>query len=241
MRTKSKEGVRMKKHANNMMVLVMIGILCFCGYLKFANSSLETFGLSTTSKVVVIDAGHGGHDPGKAGPNESKEDEINLQIALKLKDYLEHAGTTVIMTRMDDEYLQGPAGNTHKRKDMSYRKHVLTQSDADILVSIHQNAFSDQRVRGAQVFYHEQSEKGKLLATAIQQGIKEHADPANNRPIKSSDHYYLLNESAMPGVIIECGFLTNLEEERLLMSDEYQEKIAWSIYMGIIKYFEEIK
>lgn len=229
----------MKKHANNVMVLVMIGILCFCAYFKFANSSLETFGLSTTSKIVVIDAGHGGHDPGKAGPNNSREDEINLQIALKLKDYLENAGATVIMTRMDDEYLQGPAGNTHKRKDMSYRKQVLAQSDADIMVSIHQNAFSDQRVRGAQVFYHNQSERGKILATSIQKSISTYVDTNNKRPIKSSEHYYLLNESSMPGVIIECGFLTNLEEERMLMSEMYQDKMAWGIYMGLIDYFEQ--
>ena len=231
----------MKRNRNNLILVLLICIVCFCAYMKFAGYAVQTFGLATASKVIVIDAGHGGYDPGKKGATQSLEDEINLKIALKLKDYLDQSGATVIMTRMDDSYLQGPTGNTHKRKDMSYRKQVLQESKADILVSIHQNAFPQQEVRGAQVFYHQQSEQGKCLAQAIQEGIKQYTDPNNRRKIKSSGDYYLLNESEMPGVIIECGFLTNLEEERLLMTDDYQEKVAWGIYMGIIGYFEQLQ
>ncbi len=229
----------MKRNLNNLMILMWIGVLVSVGSLKYQGESCETFGLHTASKVVVINAGHGGHDPGKKGLTNSLEDEINLSIAMKLKNYLDQSGTTVIMTRMDDEYLQGPAGNTHKRRDMSYRKQVLTESKADVLVSIHQNAFSQQGVKGAQVFYHQQSQQGKMLAQAIQENIKTFVDPENKRKIKSSTSYYLLNESEMPGVIIECGFLTNKEEEELLMSDAYQEKMAWGIYRGINSYFEK--
>lgn len=231
----------MKKHKNNFLVLGLVCMLCFCTYLKFANAAIETVGVATTSKVIVIDAGHGGYDPGKAGPNGTLEDEINLDIALKLKDYLEQSGATVVMTRMDDEYLQGPAGNTHKRKDMSFRKQVMKESEADVMVSIHQNAFPQSEVRGAQVFYYKDAVNAKLLAYTVQEAIKNYADSMNGRQIKSSKDYYILNECSMPAIIVECGFLTNPQEEQLLATDEYQDKMAWAIYIGLIEYFEQLE
>ncbi|MEF9959770.1 MAG: N-acetylmuramoyl-L-alanine amidase [Niameybacter sp.] len=234
-------GRIIKKNRLNMLVLSLACLIVFCTYLKFANSSSETFSLSTASKTIVIDAGHGGFDPGKTGISGTKEDEINLEIAFKLKSYLEQSGATVIMTRTDDEKLQGEKGNTHKRRDMNYRKEVIQASDADILVSIHQNAFTQSEVKGAQVFYYQDSEKAKLLANCVQTGIKIYADPENKRKIKSSKEYYILKISQMPGVIIECGFLTNLEEEAKLASSSYQDKIAWAIYAGIVEYFEALE
>ncbi|MGL4362083.1 MAG: N-acetylmuramoyl-L-alanine amidase CwlD [Cellulosilyticaceae bacterium] len=230
----------MKKYNNNLIVVGFIFLLGVCAYFKFANTSAETFNLATASKVVVIDPGHGGYDPGKVGSLGIHEDEINLQIGIKLKDYLEQSGATVIMTRMDDTYLEGSSGDTHKRKDMSYRKDVIDTSEADILVSIHQNAFTQPKVKGAQVFYYKGSEKAQLLADSIQESIKNNADADNNRSTKSSQDYYILKKSEMPGVIIECGFLTNLEEEKLLVTEEYQDKIAWAIYSGIVDYFEKV-
>lgn len=230
-----------KKNRINMLVLGLVCMISFCTYLKVANNALETFGLATASKVIVIDAGHGGFDPGKAGPNGTKEDEINLQIAFKLKDYLEQSGASVIMTRTDDEKLQGENGNTHKRRDMNYRKQVIQSSDAEILISIHQNAFPQPKVKGAQVFYYQDSENAKLLAGCIQNSIKTYADAENKRKIKSSKDYYILKVGAMPGVIVECGFLTNPQEEAKLASDAYQDEIAWSIYVGIVQYFEQLQ
>ncbi len=231
----------MKKHKNNLVVALFICIIGFSAYLKYANAAMETFSLATASKVIVIDPGHGGHDPGKVGSQGIYEDEINLEIGMKLKGYLEQSGATVIMTRMDDSYLEGPAGNTHKRKDMSFRKQVMQISEADIVVSLHQNAFTQPQVRGAQVFYYEASPQAKELAQAIQDSIGEYADPTNKRKIKSSKDYYILKESQMPGIIIECGFLTNPEEEQLLVSEAYQDKMAWAIYRGIITYFEKLQ
>ena len=231
----------MKKHENTLLLLVFIGLLCFFTYLKFANTAAETFGLATASKVIVIDPGHGGHDPGKVGSQGVYEDEINLKIALKLKNYLEQSGATVIMTRMDDDYLEGPAGNTHKRRDMSFRKQVMELSEADMIISIHQNAFTQSQVRGAQVFYYKDSENAKLLAKNVQDSIREYADNNNTRQIKSSQEYYILKVSSMPGVIVECGFLTNPEEEKLLISDTYQDQMAWAIYRGIVSYFEALE
>ena len=229
----------MKKQGNNVLLILFVGLLAFGTYLKFANTAAETFGLATASKVIVIDPGHGGHDPGKVGSQGVYEDEVNLKIAMKLKNYLEQSGATVTMTRMDDEYLEGPNGNTHKRKDMSYRKQVMNISEADVVVSIHQNAFTQPQVRGAQVFFYKDSEDAKSLAKHVQEAIREFADSNNTRQIKSSQDYYILKVSEMPGVIIECGFLTNPEEEQLLISDAYQDKMAWAIYRGIVNYFEE--
>lgn len=224
-----------------MLVVVFICLIGFCSYLKFANTTAETFGLATASKVIVIDPGHGGHDPGKVGSQGVHEDEINLKIAMKLKSYLEQSGATVIMTRMDDSYLEGPRGDTHKRKDMSHRKQVMEISESDIVVSIHQNAFTQQQVKGAQVFYYKDSDKAKLLAHSVQNAIKEFADSENKREIKSSKDYYILKVSSMPGIIVECGFLTNPEEEKLLISDTYQDRMAWAIYRGIVNYFEQVE
>lgn len=229
----------MRKHKNNLLLVVFIGLISICTYFKFTGTSAQTFSLAATSKVIVIDPGHGGHDPGKVGASGIHEDEINLKIAMKLKDYLEHAGATVIMTRMDDRYLEGPNGNTHKRKDMSHRKQVMDISEADIVVSIHQNAFAQPEVHGAQVFYYKDQEDAKRLAHSVQNAIKQHVDETNTRKIKSSKEYYLLKVSEMPGIIIECGFLTNSEEEEKLISEDYQDKMAWGIYLGIVDYFEK--
>lgn len=234
-------GCMIKKNRLNMLVLGLACLIAFCAYLKFANSSSETFSLSTASKVIVIDPGHGGYDPGKLGISGTKEDEINLQIAFKLKSYLEQSGATVIMTRTDDERLKGENGNTYKRRDMSYRKQVIQESNADILVSIHQNAFTQPQVKGAQVFYYQDSQKAKLLASCVQNSIKQYADQDNKRQIKSSKDYYILKISQMPGVIIECGFLTNPEEEKKLASNSYQDKMAWAIYAGLVQYFDTLE
>nr|OON98281.1 MAG: hypothetical protein ATN36_01035 [Epulopiscium sp. Nele67-Bin005] len=105
------------------------------------------------------------------------------------------------------------------------------------MVSVHQNAFTDPKVKGAQVFYYNDKSNGKMLATCIQSAIKSEADPNNTRPIKNSESYYLLKRTDMPSVIVECGFLTNPEEEKKLMSSEYQDKMAFAISKGIDDFF----
>ncbi len=205
-------------------------------YFKFAMAAVETSGLSIASKVIIIDPGHGGFDPGRPGVNGKDEKELNLEIALKLRNYLEQAGAIVIMTRYTDDDVDGMDGVKHKSKDMVERKKIA--QGGDILVSIHQNSFTQQSVRGAQTFYNKSSEKGKLLAELIQSSIKEYTDPSNKRSAKSNLNYYVLKATQLPAVIVECGFLTNPEEEKNLNDEVYQDKIAWSIYLGIVKYFE---
>lgn len=223
---------------------LVVGLVCMvsmCAYIRFANQSVQTFGLATDAKVIVIDPGHGGFDPGKVGISGSYEKDINLKVALKLKEYLEQSGTKVIMTRISDEDLDGMEGKAHKSKDMQKRKEIINTSQANALISIHQNAFTQSSVRGAQVFYHQQSEKGKLLAECVDDSIKKNADNTNTRKIKSSEAYYVLRVTSMPAIIVECGFLTNTEEEKLLNSEAYQDKMAWAIYKGIVDYFQKLE
>lgn len=231
----------MKQYKSAIMVAGLVFVVGVCAYFKFATTSVQTLGLSTTSKVIVIDPGHGGYDPGKVGLKGSHEKNINLSIALRLKDYLEESGAKVIMTRTQDEDLDGLADKFNKNSDMRTRKEIINGSGADILISIHQNAFTQPEVRGAQVFYYNESNNAKILANSVQTSIKDNADPNNKRKIKSTENYYVLKVSTMPGIIVECGFLTNPEEEAALNSEEYQDKIAWSIYAGIVKYFQEIE
>ena len=181
---------------------------------------------------MVIDAGHGGWDPGKV-TEDVLEKNINLQIALKLQNYLEQGGSIVMMTRITDEAL-----GDKKNSDLQSRRNLSALSKADILISIHQNSYPDENVRGAQVFYYSRSEKSKMLAEFIQAEIKNFADTSNKREITPNDDYYLLKQTEIPAVIIECGFLSSASERERLVTREYQEKIAWAIYKGIVNYFE---
>lgn len=214
-------------------LVVMIAI---ASYFKFAAAAIETSGLSIASKTIIVDPGHGGFDPGKPGINGADEKDLNLKISLKLRDYLEQAGAVVIMTRTTDDDVDGMDGIKYKSKDMAERKKLAV--GGDVLVSIHQNSFTQPSIRGAQTFYSSQSSQGKILAEAIQKSIKEYVDHQNKREAKSNSNYYVLRATGIPAVIVECGFLTNPDEEKLLNNDEYQDKMAWSIYLGIIKYFE---
>lgn len=219
------------------LIVVLVSVIFIASYLKYARQSVETIGLSTASKIIIIDPGHGGFDPGKKGINGENEKDINLKIALKLRDYLEQSGALVIMTRTTDDDADGMDGVKHKRKDMAERKKIA--DGGEMLVSIHQNSFTQPSVKGAQTFYNKKSEQGKLLADFIQKSIKEYADKENRRETKSNNDYYVLKATNIPSVIVECGFLTNPEEEQKLNTDEYQNTMAWSIYLGIVRYFEK--
>ena len=122
---------------------------------------------------------------------------------------------------------------------MRRRKELINASDGDILISIHQNSFSQSKYKGAQVFYHGHSEEGERLAKLIQIELKEFVDPTNRREAKANTDYYVLKTTEIPAVIVECGFISNPEEEANLNNETYQEKVAWAIYVGIVEYFKE--
>ena len=224
----------MKKSKMPILIVMLVSIISIASYLKYATQSVETVGLSTASKVIIIDPGHGGFDPGKKGINGENEKDINLKIALKLRDYLEESGALVIMTRTTDDDADGMDGVKHKRKDMAERKKIA--EGGELLISIHQNSFTQPSVKGAQTFYNKKSEQGKLLADLIQKSIKEYADKENRRETKSNNDYYVLKATNIPAVIVECGFLSNNIDLANLKNDEYQSKMAFSIVCGVLNY-----
>lgn len=197
--------------------------------------------INEKSKItIVVDPGHGGRDPGKVGVNGALEKDINLGIALKLKDILEQNDINVIMTRTEDVGLYEETDSNKKRADLNKRIEIINSSNALFAVSIHQNSFTLESVKGAQVFYHTQSEEGKKLATIIQEQIKGYIKDGNHRNPKSDSNYYLLKHTTCPLVIVECGYLSNRTEAALLVDEEYQKKMAWAIHLGIMEYIKSL-
>lgn len=193
---------------------------------------------------IVLDAGHGGDDPGKIGINGSREKEINLAIAQRVQTYLEANDIKVVMTRTTDEGLYDADAENKKVQDMKRRIAIMEESKPLATISIHQNSYPEEYIKGAQVFYHKDSKEGEQLASLLQESLRERLNPENHRQIKANDSYYLLKKSTIPTVIVECGFLSNYAEATLLSEEEYQDKVAWAIHMGIMQYintYENVK
>lgn len=192
--------------------------------------------VETQGPCVVIDAGHGGDDPGKVGINNALEKDINLQIAMLVKQYLEANDIQVVMTREADEGLYDAGGSNKKVQDMKRRIAIIEETAPLVAVSIHQNSYPEEYVHGAQVFYYNGSVEGQKLANYIQTRLIDTVDSDNTRQIKANDSYYLLKKTGVPIVIVECGFLSNGEEAEKLISEEYQKEVAWAIAIGIVQY-----
>ena len=188
---------------------------------------------------IVIDSGHGFFDGGKVGVSGSEEKNINLAIAQKLKNYLEIQGFAVRLTRENHDVLYDGQRPSDKKEDMRKRAALMNVQGCILAVSIHQNSFTEEKYKGAQVFYYKPSEGSRRLAEAIQQSLIEFQEPDNTRQAKANEDYYLLRKETVPTVICECGFLSNTEEEALLQSEAFQEKTAWAISIGIIRYLNE--
>ncbi|NMA94472.1 MAG: N-acetylmuramoyl-L-alanine amidase [Clostridiales bacterium] len=224
---------------------LIVGILIAGTYILKIRKirSIQTFNLPLGSKTIVIDAGHGGIDPGAVSPSGTREDKINLKIAYKLKETLAREGSTVIMTRTSDEGLYdtrlGKGVGNLKRQDMQRRVEIIKNSNPDIVVSIHLNYFNQSQYYGAQVFYMDGSGEGKNLAQCIQLKLIDILNRGNNRQIKSVDNILILKASSAPSVLVECGFLSNPDEEKLLKTDRYLDDVAYAIYCGIVDYFSE--
>ncbi len=189
--------------------------------------------------VVVIDAGHGGNDPGKIGVDGTLEKDINLQIAKRLKKYLEASDVEVILTREDDNGLYSERDSKKKMADMNKRCEIINDVSPALTVSIHQNSYHQEDVFGGQVFYYKKSGNGKELAEILQDRFDYVLGERNTRLAKPNDNYYLLLHVRTPIVIVECGFLTNWKETALLNSPDYQDRLAWTIHMGIMQYLNE--
>lgn len=190
---------------------------------------------SGSKAVIVIDAGHGGFDPGKVGTKDTLEKDINLAIAKKVEKMLTDSGYTVQMTRTEDVALCEGNEGSKKLTDMKNRVSLIEKTEPSLAVSIHQNSYS-AGTKGAQVFYYKGSEEGKKLAGILQESIRDAVGDDNHRVEKANDSYYMLRKVSCPLVIVECGFLSNPEEEALLDDDSYQEKMARGICEGIEKF-----
>ncbi len=188
--------------------------------------------------TIVIDAGHGGQDPG-AVDKSVREADINLDIAQRLRDRLTSRGFNVIMTRETDDGLYlNEHDKWEKTEDMKARKRIVNSSGASMLLSIHQNFFSDRSVYGAQVFFNGSNPRNEALAQIVQTKLAEAARKENTRAIVRKDELFILKNNEMPSILIECGFISNEEERVLLCTEAYKDELAEAIYEGVCEYFE---
>ena len=193
---------------------------------------------------IVIDAGHGLPDGGAVGMNGSIESTLNLKIALMTEKLLKEKGYNVIMTRTDDDALtsEGKTIAVRKRNDMYKRLDIINSSGADIFISIHMNKFTDSRYKGAQVIYSDNFTQSQTLAESLQKALCSLKENTSKRTaLKAPQSIFLLKHASIPAVIVECGFLSNFEEERLLNTDKYQNAVSKAIVKGIENYYSSQK
>lgn len=206
--------------------------------------TIETTATPVSGKTIVLDAGHGVPDEGAQSSNGTTEAETNLKIALKLQNLLETSGSTVILTRSDENAIYDLDSKTLRQKkisDIHNRVKIGNESSADIFVSIHLNKIPQQQYWGWQCFYKDGNEKSINLAKQIQANLNKAIQKENKRVAMKLDTVYIMKHVEIPISIVECGFLSNPQEEQLLLTDEYQNKLAWGIYTGIIEYFSAEK
>lgn len=194
-------------------------------------------------KTIILDPGHGGEDGGAVGDNKIIEKNINLNISLKLRDFLEAAGYNIIMTRDKDiSIYDSDAKSTRekKRSDLHNRMEIIkSNSNPDtIFVSIHQNKFPNPKYFGTQIFYSKNDPNSQNLATSIKNSVTNLLQPENTRETKPADkNIFLLRNAQIPAVVVECGFISNPDEAQKLMNSSYQKNMAFSIFCGISNYF----
>ncbi|EEH96458.1 MAG: N-acetylmuramoyl-L-alanine amidase CwlD [Clostridium sp.] len=223
------------KKLQSIILCITISLLCF--------TPIEVFAEEANQKIILIDPGHGGFDGGAKSKSGVIEKDINLQISLKLKDALEQKGYKVYLTREGDQGLEekGSTIKEKKREDLKKRRDLKAETKCDIFVSIHQNMFPQAKCFGAQV-WHASNDISKKLADDIQGSLKEVVKDNNKRVSKPAGDSYLILRDKYEGasVLVECGFLSNPEEEQRLQTEEHQNSIVEGISLGIEKYFEEI-
>ena len=182
--------------------------------------------------TIIIDPGHGGFDAGATGYEGMIEKDINLSISLKLRDLLQANGFTVHMTRETDEATAGK-----KKEDMYARLETMSDYPHSLYISVHQNQYPQSQYHGAQIFYSKNLPESKELAQNLQQAFVQLLQPENTREIKPGEkNLFLLYKATVPAVIVECGFLSNPTEAQQLASSEYQDKVAFTIFTGILQY-----
>ena len=202
--------------------------------------ALVTFGAADDEIKIIVDAGHGAPDGGAVGISGTVEKDINLAIAMKLSEVLEGKGFTVIMTRTGDNGIYDRESDTireMKRSDMNARLSIMKNSGADLFVSIHMNSFTQKSANGLHVFYASNHPEVKTLAEEIQSGISEVTAAATHAVKTADERLFLMKKPPVPAVLVECGFLSNPQEEERLKDEDYQSRLAWAIADAIEKYY----
>ena len=221
--------------------VIIVALFVFAIQTNTKNTNVvQTVALPVSNKVIVLDAGHGKPDEGAQSSTGTTEAETNLKIALKVQSLLEQSGATVILTRSDDEAIYDLDSKTLKQKkisDIRNRVKIGNEAQADIFVSIHLNKIPQEQYWGWQCFYKEGNEQSIKLAKSLQENLNESIQKENKRVAMKLENVYIMKHVEIPISIVECGFLSNKEEEKLLLEDSYQDKLAWGIYNGIIDYF----
>ena len=232
----------LNKKVIRMFVLSIFLFALGIAFISDRKESVSTVTLPVSGKTIVIDAGHGKPDEGAESSRGTTEAETNLKIALKLQNLLEQSGCSVVLTRSDENAIYDIDAKTLRQKkisDIHNRVKIGNESSADIFVSIHLNKIPQQQYDGWQTFYNAQNAEGQKLAVSIQNSLNDAIQKENNRVAKSIENIYIVKHVEIPTTIVECGFLSNPDEEKLLLDDEYQNRLAWGIYNGIIDYFYE--
>ncbi len=217
---------------------IVATLLCFL-IIGVASATYFTVHASVMPKyshTIVIDAGHGGRDGGASGATGITESELNLTYAKKLAKLCSDFGIKAVLTRKDMNGLYDENAKNKKKSEMEKRRKIINSSGADVMVSIHMNSFPLSSSEGAQIFYAKGSDNGFNLAKSVQTSVCQSFKSA--RDYVSVGDYYVINTAKMPAILIECGFLSNPNEERLLISDDYCEKFCYSVLAGIISYFQ---
>lgn len=230
--------IRRSRAIGTGMALLVLASACYFARGSFWEQA-EGKAEGTDSRMVILDAGHGGNDPGKISVDGTQEKDLNLKIAGKLKELLEQQDIEVVMTREGDQGLYDENASNKKAQDMRRRCELINEEQPACVISIHQNSYHEEAVHGAQVFYYGTSRESQSLAKLIQEELVRFADPENHRQAKANDTYYLLKKTQAPVVIVECGFLSNWEENGKLKDEGYQDQLVWAIHMGIMRYLNQ--
>lgn len=224
-----------RKHIAAVIVMIIAVIIAFFGIKKYENQ--QTF--ADNNLKIILDAGHGEPDGGAVGVSGVVEKDINLAIVKKTQEVLEGKGVQVILTRDDDYGLQeDSAGSIREMKvsDMNRRLDIMQDSNADLFLSVHMNSFGDKKVHGLHVFYDKSHPEAESLAKEIQNEIAK-VTGADVHTVKTADEkLFLMKNPPIPAILIECGFLSNPEEEKKLSEEKYQSKIAWAIAKALENY-----
>lgn len=238
MRTVSVGGARRRRRMRVILTAILAVVLVLGGAVNLprmgAQDDSEALALALLGKVIVIDAGHGGFDPGAIGAGGVLEKDVNLAISRRVAGLLRQVGAQVVETRTEDIALA--AG---KSDDIHRRVEIAEEVGADLFITVQANSIADSRWRGAQVFYARGSEVGEGLSKAIQDSLAA-VLKNTDRVAKSIDNIYVVNRLSIPSIVVETGFLSNPDEEALLADSDYQQLTAYAIFLGIIAYYADV-